>query len=167
MIEDIRMGDVADFRNFMGAVIDRRAFTRLRGLPRGRAEGAGRRRSSRAAAPTTAWATSSSRRCSRSRIPATAPCARRSSARCSPRTSIRRRQWSETLELVDRTGPYALTGAVFARDRAALAEADRALRYAAGNYYINVCKRSRPVTVNGMPRSSSCSTTSLRFLCDR
>jgi 1-pyrroline-5-carboxylate dehydrogenase len=46
-------------------------------------------------------------------------------------------RWSETLELVDRTSPYALTGAVFARDRRALAEADRALRNAAGNYYIN------------------------------
>ena len=46
-------------------------------------------------------------------------------------------RWSETLGLVDRTSPYALTGAVFARDRAALVEADRALRQAAGNFYIN------------------------------
>ena len=46
-------------------------------------------------------------------------------------------KWSETLSLVDRTGPYALTGAVWARDRCALAEADRALRFAAGNYYVN------------------------------
>jgi 1-pyrroline-5-carboxylate dehydrogenase len=38
---------------------------------------------------------------------------------------------------VDRTGPYALTGAIFAQDRAAVVEADRALRYAAGNYYVN------------------------------
>jgi 1-pyrroline-5-carboxylate dehydrogenase len=46
-------------------------------------------------------------------------------------------RWAETLELVDRTSPYALTGAVFARDRAAVADADRALRNAAGNFYIN------------------------------
>src|SRR5205814_2051656 len=46
-------------------------------------------------------------------------------------------KWSETLALVDRTGPYALTGAVFLRDRAALVEADRVLRQAAGNYYVN------------------------------
>ena len=46
-------------------------------------------------------------------------------------------KWTETLALVDRTGPYALTGAVFARDRSALVEADRALRQAAGNYYVN------------------------------
>lgn len=38
---------------------------------------------------------------------------------------------------MDRTSPYALTGAVFARDRAALATADHALRQAAGNYYVN------------------------------
>jgi 1-pyrroline-5-carboxylate dehydrogenase len=47
------------------------------------------------------------------------------------------KRWTETLQLVDRTSPYALTGAVFARDRAALVEADRSLRNAAGNYYIN------------------------------
>jgi len=45
--------------------------------------------------------------------------------------------WEDTLRLVDRTSPYALTGAVFARDRAAIAEAMTALRDAAGNFYIN------------------------------
>jgi 1-pyrroline-5-carboxylate dehydrogenase len=45
--------------------------------------------------------------------------------------------FSETLRLVDRTSPYALTGAVFARDRAAIAEARDALAEAAGNFYIN------------------------------
>ncbi len=46
-------------------------------------------------------------------------------------------QWSETLELVDQTGEYALTGAVFAKDRGATREALHALRFAAGNFYIN------------------------------
>jgi len=46
-------------------------------------------------------------------------------------------QWSETLALVDRTSPYALTGAVFARDRRAVREATTVLRNAAGNFYIN------------------------------
>ena len=41
------------------------------------------------------------------------------------------------LELVDRSTEYALTGAVFASDEAAIGQADRVLRYAAGNYYIN------------------------------
>ena len=46
-------------------------------------------------------------------------------------------KWRDTLDLVDRTSPYALTGAVFARDRAAIAEASEVLRQAAGNFYIN------------------------------
>jgi 1-pyrroline-5-carboxylate dehydrogenase len=46
-------------------------------------------------------------------------------------------KWEETLELVDQTAPYALTGAIFAEDREALIEAEDALRYAAGNLYLN------------------------------
>jgi len=45
--------------------------------------------------------------------------------------------YAETLDLVDRTSPYALTGAVFATDRAAVEQAHRALRHAAGNFYVN------------------------------
>jgi 1-pyrroline-5-carboxylate dehydrogenase len=41
------------------------------------------------------------------------------------------------LEQVDEQSPYGLTGAVFARDRYAVAEADERLRYTAGNFYIN------------------------------
>jgi 1-pyrroline-5-carboxylate dehydrogenase len=47
------------------------------------------------------------------------------------------RKWSDTLELVDETAPYGLTGAVFAQDRGAIDEARRALEYAAGNFYVN------------------------------
>jgi len=47
------------------------------------------------------------------------------------------KNWTETLDLVDRTAPYGLTGAVFSEDRAALDEAQSALRYAAGNFYVN------------------------------
>ncbi|MDQ2671115.1 MAG: aldehyde dehydrogenase family protein, partial [Gemmatimonadota bacterium] len=46
-------------------------------------------------------------------------------------------KWSETLQTVDRTSPYALTGAVFARERNALREATLALRQSAGNFYLN------------------------------
>jgi 1-pyrroline-5-carboxylate dehydrogenase len=46
-------------------------------------------------------------------------------------------RWDDTLELVDGTGAYALTGAVFANDRAAIGDAHAALRYAAGNFYVN------------------------------
>lgn len=47
------------------------------------------------------------------------------------------KKYEQTLDLLNGTSPYALTGAVFARDRAALDLADRKLRHAAGNYYIN------------------------------
>ena len=46
-------------------------------------------------------------------------------------------RWTETLRLCDKTSPYGLTGSVFASDRAAIDEAKSALRYAAGNFYIN------------------------------
>jgi len=46
-------------------------------------------------------------------------------------------EYAATLDLVDRTSPYALTGAVFATDRSAVEQAHRALRHAAGNFYIN------------------------------
>ncbi len=46
-------------------------------------------------------------------------------------------KWSETLELVDTTSPYGLTGAVFSQDRSAVQEAHQRLRYAAGNFYVN------------------------------
>jgi len=45
--------------------------------------------------------------------------------------------WDDTIELVNRTSPYALTGAVIAQDRAAIAQASAALRFAAGNFYVN------------------------------
>jgi len=47
------------------------------------------------------------------------------------------KEYSETLDILNATSPYALTGAIFANDRAALALANDKLRHAAGNYYIN------------------------------
>ena len=46
-------------------------------------------------------------------------------------------EWKQTLELVDSTSPYALTGCVMATDTHAIAEASSVLRHAAGNFYIN------------------------------
>ena len=46
-------------------------------------------------------------------------------------------KWTETLQLVDQTSEYALTGAVFSQDRYAIEEATIALQNAAGNFYIN------------------------------
>ncbi len=47
------------------------------------------------------------------------------------------KKWDDTLDLVDGTGAYALTGAVYAQDRAAIGQAHDALSYAAGNFYVN------------------------------
>jgi 1-pyrroline-5-carboxylate dehydrogenase len=47
------------------------------------------------------------------------------------------KKWNETLELIDTTSEYALTGAIFSQDRYAIAEATEALQNAAGNFYIN------------------------------
>jgi 1-pyrroline-5-carboxylate dehydrogenase len=136
MIQDIRMGDVADFRNFMGAVIDRRAFSRLRD----HLEAAKRDPGVKVLAgggtddsvgffvqPTLLQVEDPGYRlmCEEIFGPVL-------TAHVYPAG-----RWQETLTLVDQTSPYALTGAVFARDRKALAEADRALRHSAGNYYIN------------------------------
>ncbi|MEO0322486.1 MAG: L-glutamate gamma-semialdehyde dehydrogenase [Myxococcota bacterium] len=45
--------------------------------------------------------------------------------------------WPAILDTVDETSPYALTGAVFARERSVLLEAQTRLRHAAGNFYLN------------------------------
>jgi 1-pyrroline-5-carboxylate dehydrogenase len=46
-------------------------------------------------------------------------------------------RWHDTLTTIDATASYALTGAVFSRDRAAVLEAQQALRFTAGNFYVN------------------------------
>ena len=136
MMRTIRMGDVADFRNFMGAVIDARAFARIRGALDQAKQDAGVQVIAGGGTddvegwfvePTLLQADDPKYRlmCDELFGPVLTvhvyPAAR----------------WRETLELVDGTSPYALTGAVFAQDRAAVVEADRALRNAAGNFYIN------------------------------
>ena len=45
--------------------------------------------------------------------------------------------WDDTLQLVDTTSPYALTGAIFCNDKEVLQSANKKLRFSAGNYYIN------------------------------
>jgi 1-pyrroline-5-carboxylate dehydrogenase len=46
-------------------------------------------------------------------------------------------KFEDTLELVNKTSPYALTGSIIAMDRAAVEQATVKLRHAAGNFYIN------------------------------
>ena len=46
-------------------------------------------------------------------------------------------EYAQTLEMCDKTSPYALTGAIFALDRKAIGQASKVLRHSAGNFYIN------------------------------
>ena len=136
MIGDLGMGDVGDFRNFMGAVIDRRAFDRIRGyLDQAKQDRGVRILAGGGADESVGWFVEPTL------IQVEDPGYRTMCEEIfGPVLTVHvypAAKWSETLALVDRTGPYALTGAIFAQDRAAVVEADRALRYAAGNYYVN------------------------------
>ncbi len=136
MIGDLHTGDVGDFRNFMGAVIDRRAFDRIRGyLDQAKRDPGVRILAGGGADDAVGWFVEPTL------IQVEDPGYRTMCEEIfGPVLTVHvypAARWSGTLALVDRTGPYALTGAIFAQDRAAVAEADRALRYAAGNYYVN------------------------------
>jgi 1-pyrroline-5-carboxylate dehydrogenase len=134
LIATIEVGDVRDFRHFMGAVIDRRAFERIRGaIQLGRRTGrilvggASTGRVGYFIQPTLVQVTDPLHRLMREEI-------------FGPVATVyvyRDRAWADTLALVDRTSPYALTGAVFARDRGAILQASDVLRHAAGNFYVN------------------------------
>ena len=136
MMEAIRVGDPADFRNFMGAVIDRKAYDKITGYIKHAREadnveviagGTFDDKKGYFIQPTLVQVTDSAYRLMCEEV-------------FGPVVSLYvypEAKWEETLRIVDETTPYALTGAVFANDRKALVEADRALRNAAGNYYIN------------------------------
>ncbi len=134
MMREIKMGDPRDFRNFMSAVIDKKAFERIGGyLADGKKtakilQGGGcDDREGYFIEPTLVQTDDPSYRlmCEEIFGPVV-------TAYVYPDA-----RWAETLDILDRTSPYALTGAVFATDRAAVREATSALRNAAGNFYIN------------------------------
>ncbi|MGH7674220.1 MAG: aldehyde dehydrogenase family protein, partial [Gemmatimonadales bacterium] len=136
MLERVRVGDPADFRNFMGAVIDRKAFDKIKGyLDAARSApgveivfgGGADDAEGYFVEPTLLRVDDPTYRTMREEI-------------FGPVLTLYvypERRWIETLRLVDETTPYALTGAVFARERTAVHEAHTALRYAAGNFYVN------------------------------
>ena len=134
MMEEIRQGDVRDFRNFVSAVIDRKSFDKISGyLDDARknativAGGKATDKEGYFIAPTLIEAKEPGYRlmCEEIFGPVVTAYVYDDS------------KWAETLDVVDRTSPYALTGAVFANDRRALREATLGLRNAAGNFYLN------------------------------
>ncbi len=135
-IAEIKMGDVADFSNFMGAVINERAYTRLSGW---------RDRLKKDASCTVladaGWSREVGWFCGPTLVQVT-----------DPKHDVMQEELfgpvlsvfvyddakvDETLALVDSTSPYALTGAIFSQDRAAVAHALSVLRQSAGNVYVN------------------------------
>jgi 1-pyrroline-5-carboxylate dehydrogenase len=136
MLERIRVGDPADFRNFMGAVIDRKAFDKIKGYVEAAKQAPGVQvlfgggcndSEGYFIQPTLLVVDDPLYRTMCEEI-------------FGPVLTLHvypERQWQQTLALVNTTSPYALTGAVFARDRQAVNEAQTALRYAAGNFYVN------------------------------
>ena len=134
MMGQLRIGDVQDFRNFMGAVIDRKAFDSISGyLAEARktamivAGGGVNGDTGFFIQPTLIETSEPGYRllCEEIFGPVVTAFVYDDD------------KWADTLELVDQTSPYALTGAVFATERQAVREAAAALRGAAGNFYVN------------------------------
>jgi 1-pyrroline-5-carboxylate dehydrogenase len=134
-VGSLKLGDVTDFTNFMGAVIDAASFrTQREAIEEARASG---------------YEILVGGGCDDSDGYFVEPTVIRTD---DPRSRLLRDElfgpivtayvypddrWEDTLALVDETAPYGLTGAVFARDRAAIEQADDRLQYAAGNFYVN------------------------------
>jgi len=136
MLASIRMGDVQDFTNFVNAVIDEASFDNIMSYINFAKQspeatvlfgGNGDKSEGYFIQPTV--------------IVTTNPCFKSMAEEIfGPVITIfvyDDKQYEETLELCDRTSPYALTGSIFARDRYAIDKAFKLLRYAAGNFYIN------------------------------
>jgi 1-pyrroline-5-carboxylate dehydrogenase len=134
-VSTIKMGDVSDFENFMGAVIDANAFeTHSKAIAEARSAGAevltgGSTDDSEGyfVEPTVIATDDKGFRLLRDEL-------------FGPIVTTYvydEKRWDDTLRLVDDTAPYALTGAVFATERSAIEQAHDALRYSAGNFYVN------------------------------
>ncbi len=136
MIGDIRMGDPADFTNFMAAVIDQKAYTKIIGyIEAAKADSGVEIVAGGGASDDVGYFIEPT--LLRVDDPSAVVMCEEIFGPVLTVYVYADESWSEMLSLVDTTSPYALTGAVFSQDRAALIEAKRVLRYAAGNFYVN------------------------------
>ena len=135
-LDEMKMGRVSDFSNFINAVIDEVAFDRITGY----VERAHQSKDAEVVfggeydksqgyfiQPTVILAKEAHYESMREEI-------------FGPVLTVyvyEPKDWKETIELVDSTSVYALTGAVISQDRAALYEATELLRHSAGNFYLN------------------------------
>ncbi len=132
----LAMGDPSDFRNFVGAVIDRRAFDKIKGFIQDAENDAdadvlvgGECDDSKGyfIRPTII----------RAKTPGYTSMCEEIFGPVLTVYVYDDAEWPAILNVVDETSPYALTGSIFARERTAIIEATGALRYAAGNFYVN------------------------------
>ncbi len=136
MVAEIRVGEVEDFSSFMGAVIDRGAYDSIR-------------RHIEAARASSQAKIIAGGRCEDTRGWFIEPTVIET---VNPRSKLMEEEifgpvltvfvysdirLDEALELCATTSPYGLTGAIFARDREAIADLTRRLADAAGNFYVN------------------------------
>jgi 1-pyrroline-5-carboxylate dehydrogenase len=135
-VGELKVGDVSDFSNFMGAVIDANSFkTQKDAIEEARADakskvlvGGGVDDSEGYfVEPTVIETEDPNFRLLRDELFGPVVTA----------YVYPEKKWGETLDLVDKTAPYGLTGAIFSEDRSALLEAEDKLRYTAGNLYLN------------------------------
>lgn len=136
MLEEIKMGDVQDFSNFINAVIDEASFDNIMGYINHAKQSAdakiifggnGDKSVGYFVEPTVIKTTNPQFKTMVEEI-------------FGPVITVYvydDAKYEETLELCDRTSPYALTGSIFARDRYAIMTALDKLQYSAGNFYIN------------------------------
>jgi len=133
---ELKMGDVRDFRNFVNAVIDERSFKKISGYldeaknsPDAKVIAGGTYDSKTGffIRPSVILTISPHYRTMREEIfgPVLTTFVYEDS------------KWEEMLKVCDGTSPYALTGAVFAQDRMAVEAMTKALTHSAGNFYIN------------------------------
>ncbi|MHC4646071.1 MAG: L-glutamate gamma-semialdehyde dehydrogenase [Planctomycetota bacterium] len=135
-IKEIEMGDVVDFRNFIGAVIDEKAFETITGyIEYAKSSpdmeiiigGGSDRSKGYFVEPTVVVSKEPKSKLMVEEI-------------FGPVLTIYvypEKEYEQTLELCDQTSPYALTGSIFALDRGAIVKAMDVLRHAAGNFYVN------------------------------
>jgi 1-pyrroline-5-carboxylate dehydrogenase len=136
MLEEIKVGDISDFGNFMNAVIDEAAFNNIMGyinIAKQSADaeivfgGNGNSEKGWFIEPTVVLA----------KDPHFVTMEEEIFGPVLTLYVYDDEKWEETIELVDKTSPYGLTGSVISTDRKALNQACGALRYAAGNFYFN------------------------------
>jgi 1-pyrroline-5-carboxylate dehydrogenase len=135
-LAEIKVGDVTDFSNFMGAVIDEKSFDKLMGhIEAAKASseskvifgGKGDKKTGYFIEPTVILTTNPKATTMREEL-------------FGPVLTIYiydDKDFEATLDLCDQTSDYALTGAFFSRDRRVINQASQRLRHAAGNFYIN------------------------------